>query len=231
MRVLVVGDGKMGQAVAEVARQRGHEVVAVLGPEQSAAWSLELDAGSRADVAIEFTAPWAVVGNLEWLVAAGLPVVCGTTGWDGRLAEVTAMVEHRRGALLHAANFSIGVQLFLRAATQLAAAFRGRTGFGAAIVEEHHAAKRDAPSGTALALQRAVHAADPDREVPISSVRVGAVPGTHALILDALRERIELVHTARDRAVFAEGAVQAAEWLAGRRGVFTMHDLLDAATS
>lgn len=221
-RVLVIGDGKMGRAVAQVAAERDCTVVAVLGPQ-------DMPAGVKsgvADVAIEFTEPRAAAANVRACLAAKLPVVSGTTGWD---AELSVVRDEARsgGAFLHAPNFSVGVHVFRQlveaAAKQLAKLPPGA--FAAQFVETHHAAKLDAPSGTAKMLAR-VAAEALQREVPVTSVRVGHVPGTHEFVLDAPFEQIRLVHEARDRRVFAEGAVMAAKWLVGKKGVFTFDDVL-----
>jgi len=227
MRIVIVGSGKMGRAVAALAEQRGHTVHALIGSAENASGSaLTAERLRGADVAVEFTRPEAAAANVTRLVAAGVPVVCGTTGWEAERAEVTALVERSDGALLHAANFSVGVHLFLRAARQLARELAGRSEFDAFILEEHHAAKRDAPSGTARVLRGLVAGADPAREFPITSIRAGATPGTHMLAYDGTHERIALSHMARSRSGFAAGALAAAEWLPGHRGVYTFEDML-----
>ena len=217
----------MGRAVAAMAEVKGHvihEIIDAAGNRGGQA--LTPDRLRGADVAVEFTRPEAVVANLERLIAAGVPTVTGTTGWQTELERVGALVRQRGGALLHAANFSLGVHLFLRAAHDLARRFAGRSGFDAFILEEHHAAKVDAPSGTARELQSRTVAADPARAFPITSVRAGATPGTHLVAYDGPYERITLAHEARSRDGFAAGALAAAEWLPGRRGVFTVEDML-----
>jgi 4-hydroxy-tetrahydrodipicolinate reductase len=179
-----------------------------------------------ADVAIEFTRPEAVVSNLERLIDLGIPTVTGTTGWTEALPRISALVDARGGALLHAANFSAGVHLFLRVAGELARNFTARPEFAASIREEHHAAKLDAPSGTALLLQRRLGELDASRSFSISSVRTGTAPGTHTLAYEGPHETVVLSHVARDRVAFAAGAVTAAEWLPGKTGVFTFEHLL-----
>ena len=221
-RVALVGMGKMGRAIRAIAEERGVPVVAALDRDDP------IDAGTLAgaDVAIEFSEPAAAVTNVRACLAAGCPVVVGTTGWLDVLPQVTDEVRAARGRLLWAANFSLGVNIMLELAAAAGRLVRGR-GFDAAIVESHHAAKQDAPSGTALAVARA---AEPTfgAPIPIASVRVGHVPGRHELILDGPFEQLRLVHDARDRRVFAEGALAAATWLAGHRapGVYTMQDVL-----
>jgi 4-hydroxy-tetrahydrodipicolinate reductase len=179
-----------------------------------------------ADVAIEFTRPDAAVANLERLIKLGIPSVTGTTGWTEALPRIAGLVEERKGALLYAANFSVGMHLFLRAARELARCFRGRPEFMVSILEEHHAAKVDAPSGTALLLQRQLWAEEPGRRFPITSVRAGTTPGTHTLTYEGPHETVTMSHVAKDREVFASGALAAAEWLLGRKGVFTFEEML-----
>lgn len=227
MRIAIVGSGRMGRAVADVARERGHDIVTTLGgADNHGGAAITADRLSGAEVVIEFTTPDAVVGNLERLIDLGVPTVTGTTGWADQLSAVAARVESRGGSLLHAPNFSTGVALLLRAARLVAAEFSGREEFGAFVVDEHHAAKRDAPSGTALALQRALRVGDGDREFPVTSIRGGHHPGRHRVTWDSRFETVHLEHAARDRRVFAEGAVRAAEWLPGRQGVFSYDDVL-----
>jgi 4-hydroxy-tetrahydrodipicolinate reductase len=226
MRIVIVGNGRMGRAVAAQAEARGHAVRVIGREENAGGQGLTAERLRGVDVAVEFTRPEAAADNVTRLVEAGVPVVCGTTGWDAERAAVAGLVERTGGALLHAANFSVGVHLFLRAARRLAEELAGRPGFDAFILEEHHAAKRDAPSGTAGVLRDALAAVDPGREFPITSIRAGATPGTHTLAYDGEHERIVLTHQARSRAGFAAGALAAAEWLPGRRGVFTVEDML-----
>lgn len=227
MRIAIIGTGRMGQAVAEVARGRGHDIVTMVsGAENARAAALTAERLAGAEVAVEFSRPDAVVGNLERLIDLGVPVVTGTTGWEEQRPLIAARVESQGRALLHAPNFSTGVALLLRAARTIAAEFASREEFSAFLVDEHHAAKRDAPSGTALALQRALQAGDGGREYPVTSIRGGHHPGRHRVIWDSPFESVHLEHTARDRRVFAAGAVRAAEWLPGRTGVFTFEDVL-----
>jgi 4-hydroxy-tetrahydrodipicolinate reductase len=227
MRIAIVGNGRMGKAVAALAVARGHTVHTVVTSDENAGGRALVPgrlAGS--DVALEFTRPEAAVDNLEKLLELGIPTVTGTTGWYDALPRVTACAMKHGGALLHSANFSVGVHLFLGAARELARLLRGRPEFTASITEEHHSSKRDAPSGTALLLQRQLGASDPERSVPISSVRQGSVTGTHTLSYDGAHERIVLSHVARDREAFAAGALLAAEWLPGKAGVFTFENIL-----
>lgn len=226
MRILLIGDGKMGQALSLLARERGHEVVAMLGAANADGAQVARYAAAS-DMAIEFTEPASALGNVRACLASGLPVVVGTTGWYASLPEIEEEVARREGALFWAPNFSLGVALVIEAARTLGRAFARQEQFDVHLVETHHRAKKDAPSGTGAAIAAA--AGDGlGRTVPTSSVRVGHVPGTHTLVLDGPFEQITLTHEARDRRVFADGAMRAAEWLVGRRGVYTMRDLIGA---
>jgi 4-hydroxy-tetrahydrodipicolinate reductase len=230
LRVAIIGYGKMGKAVASLAEKRGHLIHTIVKrAENSGGRALTAERLAGADVAVEFTRPDAVVTNLERLIDLRLPTVTGTTGWTDALPEVTERVERQDGALLYAPNFSTGVQLFFRAARELARCFRGRPEFTVSISEEHHQTKLDAPSGTALLLQRQLWAEEPERRFPISSIRAGDSPGIHALSYQGQHETVTLTHVSRSRDAFAAGAVAAAEWLPGRRGVFTFEDVLFGA--
>lgn len=227
MRIAVVGDGKMGRAIAALARDRGIDVAAVIGAAGNVGGqALTRERLGTTDVVIEFTQPDAAPANMLAAIRAGYPVVCGTTGWTSRFDEIRQAVTESNGALVYAPNFSVGVNLLLAAATALGRVMRNAPEFDPHIVETHHAAKKDAPSGTAIALESAVRSAL-GRGVPTTSVRTGHVPGTHELTFDGAYEQIRLAHLARDRRVFADGALRAAEWVRGRRGVFTMRDVLD----
>ncbi|MEO8140523.1 MAG: dihydrodipicolinate reductase C-terminal domain-containing protein [Gemmatimonadota bacterium] len=227
MRLALVGDGKMNRAIAQLAVERGHVIHTIItGTENRAGEALTAQRLAGADVAIEFTRPDGVAENLLQLAALRMPTVTGTTGWLDRLPEITRAVATHRTALLHSPNFSVGVQLYLRAARDLARHLAGRPEFAGYVVETHHAAKRDAPSGTALAMQSALRTADAERDFPITSVRAGHAPGAHELCYDTPFETIRLRHEARGRQAFASGALAAAEWLAGRAGVFTFDQML-----
>jgi 4-hydroxy-tetrahydrodipicolinate reductase len=217
----IVGMGKMGRAIAELAPARGWEIVARLGKGDA----ITKETLRGAHVAVEFTAPAAAADNAATLLRAGCPVVVGTTGWYGRLPDVSELAKQTNGALLTAANFSLGVNIFEQVVKRAAELLGRAPGFEAQIIETHHSAKKDAPSGTAATLAASASAAW-GRPIPIASVRVGSVPGTHEFLFDAPFEQIHLEHIARDRRVFAEGALVAAGWLIGKRGVFTMRDIL-----
>jgi 4-hydroxy-tetrahydrodipicolinate reductase len=222
MNILLLGRGKTGSLVPEVARQRGHQVN-VLGaaenPKASALTSANLAA---IDMVIDFTTPRAVLEHIEACSYAGRNIVVGTTGWYGELPRIRQLVEQSGIGLLYAANFSVGVNLFFDVARSAAAALQ-RDYFGQ-IFERHHAQKRDAPSGTAAALQRIIQDAS-GTELEITSFREGDVVGMHELVLDSPSDTIYLCHDAKSRRGFAEGAVRAAEWLAGKKGVFDFKDV------
>jgi 4-hydroxy-tetrahydrodipicolinate reductase len=216
----------MGRSVQAALDARGHTVAAMVGSHENAGGAALVPARlTGVDVALEFTTPATAPANIARLLAAGVPVVSGTTGWEDQLPSLAALARARLGALLVDANFSVGVHVMLHAARVMAEAFQPRPEFEGQIVEAHHRQKRDAPSGTALSLQRAAREAG-GREVPVTSIRIGAVPGTHELRYEGPYESLSLEHVARDRSVFGAGAVLAAEWLVGRTGVFTFEDVL-----
>jgi 4-hydroxy-tetrahydrodipicolinate reductase len=225
-RIAIIGDGKMGEAIRQLAVEKGWQVAAFLGERENASGS-GINAGTLggADVAVEFTQPDAAVANITASLRAGVPIVVGTTGWYDSLSEVTRIAKETGTGLLWSPNFSLGVNVLIELARYAGTLIRPLEGFDAHIVETHHSRKKDAPSGTAIAIGKA--ASDTlDRPIPTTSVRTGSVPGTHELIFDGLFEQLSLTHVARDRRVFAEGALQAAGWLAGKKGVFTMRDVL-----
>jgi 4-hydroxy-tetrahydrodipicolinate reductase len=227
MRIALVGHGKMNRAIAELAPARGHLITTVITSAENRDGSgITRERLAGAEAAIEFTRPDQAPANLLVLAALGMPTITGTTGWLIRLPEISRAVAAHHTALLHSPNFSIGVQLFLRSARDLARRFAGQADFGAFVVETHHAAKLDAPSGTAIRLQATLRGGDPAREYPVTSVRGGHVPGTHEVVYDAPFETIRLEHIARGRQVFAAGALAAAEWIQGREGVFTFDQML-----
>lgn len=225
MRILIIGDGKMGRAVETLAVAAGHRVVDVLGAAGNAGSTAIQARRGEADVAIEFTVPEAAARNAVACIESGIPVVVGTTGWYAERSAVEQRAREAGGAILIAPNFSLGVALATDVMRSTGQAFASHSQFSAAMVETHHEAKKDAPSGTAKAMAEAVREAL-GRDVPISSVRVGAVPGTHTLILDGPYEQIVITHETRDRRVFADGALRAAAWLVGKTGVFTMRDVI-----
>ena len=219
VRLLLVGYGKMGRMVEELAPAHGCEVAGVidLGREDWAA---------PADVAIDFTTAEALRHNFPRYVERKLPVVIGTTGWGEQASELRTQAEQAGLGVVASANFSLGVNLFQLIVEEAARRMAPYPEYGTWIHEAHHAAKRDAPSGTALLLRDAMANAGFPRPIAMSSTRAGAIPGTHTIGFDAASDTIELTHTARDRRGFAGGALVAAKWIAGRRGWFTMQDVL-----
>lgn len=225
MRFGIVGAGKMGSEIESMARQRGHDVVWKLDSGSNPDGSgLTTERLLQADVVFEFTNPAAAPANLDALAQAGAAVVCGTTGWDRDLARIADAFRAGGGALVHSANFSVGVRHFFELA-RVAATLYARAGYAAFLVEEHHAGKRDAPSGTAKKIAQLVEGAS-GRTPPVSSVRAGTIPGTHRLVFESPEDEVELIHRARGRGGFAKGAVWAAERIAGRQGVFEFGELL-----
>lgn len=220
--------GKMGHAIALLAAERGVDIVATIDENDKSQGRITRDTLADAQVAIEFTAPAAAPENIRACLRAGCPIVVGTTGWYDELTAIRAEVTTASGALLAAPNFSMGVAVFDRVVAEAARLFSAMPGFDAHMIETHHHQKKDAPSGTAGSLARTAEAAS-GRAVPITSVRVGSVPGTHEIIFDAPFEQVRLVHEARDRRVFAEGALVAAKWLVGRVGVFDLQDVLTSS--
>lgn len=227
-RIAVIGAGKMGRTIVQLAPERGFRVSALVDAAQNPGGKgITRAALNGADVAVEFTEPGAAVANIEAVMNAGVPLVVGTTGWYDELPRIRELASQRLSTLFVAPNFAVGVAVFARVAARAAQALAPLRSFDAHIVETHHAAKKDAPSGTG-AMLRDVVARPLGREVPVTSVRTGSVPGTHEVLFDAPFEQIRLVHEARDRRVFADGALLAARWLIGRTGVFGMDDLLDS---
>ena len=222
----IIGLGKMGRAVEQLAPERDFTVVARIGKGQT------ITPGTLhgAAVAIEFSEPAAAPGNVRACLEAGCPVVVGTTGWYSDLPAIGEEVARRNGALLTAPNFSLGVAVFTQVVAEAARRFAALPGFDAHLLEIHHAAKKDAPSGTAALLAEVASTAR-GAAVPVTSVRTGSVPGTHELMFDAPFEQVRLIHEARDRRVFAEGALAAARWLVGRQGIFTMQDVIATSDS
>ena len=208
LNLLVLGRGKTGSLVAEVARERGHSTT-VLGH----ADPLTTTTARAHDCLIDFTTPEAIHGTLQTALTAGARIVVGTTGWYGQLAHYDALAHLHAASLLYGTNFSLAVQAFFRAAVTLAAA-TPQARFS--IREAHHVTKKDAPSGTALTLRQYVAeaAGRTPEDIPIESLREADLPGTHTLEVEAPYERVTLTHEAGSRRAFAEGAVLAAEWLA-----------------
>jgi 4-hydroxy-tetrahydrodipicolinate reductase len=222
MIFLVLGRGKTGQVVADVASQRGHSV-RVIGEEENVnASALTAPMLAQFDAVIDFTTPQAVIPNMRACFANGARVVVGTTGWYDRLDEMRAICERRNAALLYGANFSVGVQVMYRLARQLVPLVHG---YEISISETHHESKKDAPSGTALALKRALLEVDSTLKIQIVSHREGEAVGTHTITARLGDDVVELRHEAISRRSFAEGAVRAAEWLCGKTGCYDFKEI------
>lgn len=224
MRILVLGHGKTGRLVAEVAAEHGHSVHVLDAKENPGARALTAPFVTGFDAVIDFTNPEAVVQNMRACLATGARMVIGTTGWYDRLADMRELTLRRGAGLLYGTNFSVGVQAMLRVAAELGREL-GPAGYRFRIEETHHATKLDAPSGTALTLRDAVAKAAGGAEVPVESRREGDAAGLHVLVAESEADRIVLSHEAFSRRGFAEGAVRAAEWIAGRTGVFAFEDV------
>jgi 4-hydroxy-tetrahydrodipicolinate reductase len=217
----------MGSVVLGRAREAGHTIGVVLNINDAGLAPDKLVARLRGhDVAIDFSAPDAVLAHVAACAGAGVPLVEGTTGWQAQEAEVRRLMESGGGAMVFGANFSIGVHIFYRLVDRAAELFRGVAAYDPFIEEAHHASKKDAPSGTALHL-RTLLAKRLGRDVPIASTRAGHIPGVHRVGFDSAGDEITLIHTARSRDGFAAGALAAARWIAGRRGVYAFADVLD----
>jgi 4-hydroxy-tetrahydrodipicolinate reductase len=222
MRLLILGRGKTGSLVAEVARDRRHEVAVLCSTDNPNASALTASRLAEIDVVIDFTTPKAVIQNIEACSAAGKSMVVGTTGWYPDLPVIRELIQKNATGLLYGANFSIGINLFFDVARMASAALRH--GYLGQIFERHHAQKKDAPSGTALTLQHLIQDAA-GTELEITSFREGDVVGMHELIFDSPADRIYLCHDAKSRRGFAEGAVRGAEWLLGKKGFFDFKDI------
>ena len=223
MKLLILGRGKTGSVVAEVARQRRHDVRVVGSRENAACAALAPEHLRDIDVVIDFTAPSCIVAHIEACTLAGKNMVVGTTGWDAELDRVKKSVEDHGTGFVYAANFSVGVNLFLEVARAAAAAL-GRD-YSGQIFERHHSQKKDAPSGTAIALQHVLREASGKKELEITSFREGEVVGMHEVVLESAVDRIYLCHDAKSRQGFGDGAVRAAEWIASRKGFYHFKDV------
>ena len=216
----IVGYGKMGRMVAQLAPEYGFEVTATIDAGDS------LDAARNASVAIEFSTPETAVSNIEGLISLNVPVVCGATGWFAHLEKVKASVESANGAFVWSPNFSIGVNVFTRVVAEAAKLLADEKEYGAWAWEIHHDAKKDTPSGTLLKLVGAMKLAGYTRAVDRSSNRAGAHPGTHEIGFDSAADTITLRHSARSREGFARGSLKAAQWIKNRKGVFEFSEVL-----
>ena len=236
MNLALIGYGKMGHIIEQVARQRGHQIVCTIDKDNQADFASA--AFASADVAIEFTMPAVAVDNYRRAWAAGVPVVSGTTGWTAQLPAIRREVEQGGHTLFWSSNFSLGVNIFFELNRHLAQLMNRFPNYEPSLTEIHHTEKKDAPSGTAITLAEGILAELPrkekwvlgaktsDSELPIEAIRQGQVPGTHTVRYDSAEDCITITHEAKSRAGFALGAVLAAEFVKGRKGFFTMHDML-----
>lgn len=236
MKIALLGYGKMGHAIEEIALQKGHQIVLRItdqNPEDFTAVNIK-----SADVAIEFSNPQSAVYNISFCLQHSVPVVCGTTGWTSKLQEIRQQCEQNDGTFLYASNFSVGVNIFFELNKKLASLMKGHSDYEIQIEEIHHTQKLDAPSGTAITLAEQIidissektrwtnTEASDKSELAIISKRIGQVPGTHAVKYFSSIDDIEIIHTAHNRKGFALGAVLAAEFILNKKGIFSMKDVL-----
>jgi len=236
MNIALIGYGKMGRTIEELAVEAGHEVVLKIDRHNTD--ELTQDKLKKADVAIEFSRPETAFDNITFCFNAGVPVVRGTTAWRERYQEAVNVCKKEKGAFFYASNFSIGVNIFFALNEYLAQMMNNYPQYDVAMEEIHHTQKLDAPSGTAITLAEGIirqmkrkekwqsEGADDDQTIAIHSKRIDEVPGTHTIRYHSAVDDIEVVHTARSRTGFAKGALHAAEWLVGKTGVFGMKDML-----
>ena len=236
MKAAIIGYGKMGREIERILTERGHEAALIIDTDNAH----ELDAAHLAgiDVALEFTTPETAYRNIRTCIECGVAAVSGTTGWTDRLGELQELCRERGGALFYASNYCLGVNLMFRLNRQLAAMIDRVGGYDVRIEEVHHTQKKDAPSGTAITLAEGIiseigrktgwvnEPSDDLSQIVVTSLREGAVPGTHTVTYESDDDRIELKHTIKNRRTLALGAVVAAEFLCGKKGVYTMDDLL-----
>jgi 4-hydroxy-tetrahydrodipicolinate reductase len=227
MRIVLIGYGKMGHLVRQLAPQYECEVAGIVDP-ASREHTANMDAleWMPGDVAIDFTSPDAVLTNVSALAPRGANIVLGTTGWQQHETELRELVAKAGTGIVAAPNFSTGVVLFTAIAAFASKLMAAQPEFGAWLHESHHATKKDAPSGTALKLKQSMEEAGYTRPIDVAATRAGFIPGTHTIGFDGPSESITLTHMARDRSAFARGALQAARWVQGRRGWFDMQDVL-----
>ncbi|WP_332737030.1 4-hydroxy-tetrahydrodipicolinate reductase [Flavihumibacter sp.] len=236
MKIALVGYGKMGRAIEEIALQRGHEIVLKIDVDNAA--DLNSDNIAKADVAIEFTSPHSAFDNIMKLLEYKIPVVCGSTGWLDKLEAVEEYCLQQQGAFLYSSNYSVGVNIFFEVNKRLAALMTNQPSYEVSMTEIHHTEKKDAPSGTAVTLADQVmqqiprikkwvnNASNNPEELEIISERVDPVPGTHSVLYSSPIDDIEIIHTAHNRTGFATGAILAAEFIIGKKGIYSMKDVL-----
>lgn len=237
MKILIIGYGKMGRTIEEVARQRGHEIAGIIDQDNAA--DLAGFSAQNADAAIEFTHPEAAFHNISYCLQHGIPITSGSTGWLSRMPEVKQICQENQGAFFYASNYSVGVNLFFHFNEYLASLLQQYPAYRVSLKEIHHTQKIDQPSGTAITLAEGIlphyrekkgwvnEPASGDEYLEIISERTENVVGTHVVHYDSSVDTIEISHVAHSRAGFAEGAVMAAEWLQERKGIFGMKDLLN----
>ncbi|MFM2338301.1 MAG: 4-hydroxy-tetrahydrodipicolinate reductase [Bacteroidota bacterium] len=236
MRIALIGYGKMGKAIEEIALKRGHEIVATIDLGNIAEFTKENI--TKADVAIEFTGPHTAYQNVKNCILFGVPVVCGSTGWTEELPALQALNAEKNNAFIYSSNYSVGVNIFFEINKRLASLMAHHAAYEVLLEETHHTQKKDAPSGTAISLAEQIleriqrkktwvnDLSDNPAALEIISQRVDPAPGTHLVKYASTIDTIEIIHTAHNRTGFATGAVMAAEFIAGRTGYFTMKDVL-----
>jgi len=224
VKVLVLGKGKTGSLVAEIAAARGHEVRSMTGSENQSGRGLTLDVLRQTDVAIDFTTPQAVIPNIIRCAEARVPLVIGTTGWYQHLAGIRDLIGEREAALVYGSNFSVGMNFFFKAVRAIAPILKSQ--YHGNILERHHIHKKDKPSGTAVTLQNILEEGS-GVKLEINSVREGETVGMHLVMLDSANDTILLTHDAKSRLGFAEGAVRAAEWIKGKTGFYEFPEIVD----
>lgn len=228
LSIALLGHGKMGKAIESLAPQRGFDVKLILDEFSNRDYEGITPANfSGIDVCIDFTTPETAVENVRRVAALGCNLVVGTTGWHERLEEVRQIVSQAGIGMVYGANFSVGVQLFYRAAQAAAQVFKDYTAYEPYIAESHHRFKKDAPSGTAIELKRRVQLVLGSRDLPVNSVRGGYIPGIHELVFDSEADTVIVQHTARGRQGFAEGALYAARRVMGKKGLFNFAEIVE----
>lgn len=236
MKIALIGYGKMGKTIEEIALQRKHSIV--LKIDINNAGDFTKDKLAQADVAIEFTSPLSAYTNVKQLAEWGIPVVCGSTGWAEKLDEINKLFTEKNGSFIHTSNFSIGVNIFFELNKKLASLMASHPDYRVSMEEIHHTQKKDAPSGTAITLAEQImeyipakkswvnHESGNPGEIPITSKRTDPAPGTHSVKYASAIDDIEIIHTAHSRTGFAAGAVLAAEFITDKKGIFSMKDVL-----
>lgn len=237
MRIALIGYGKMGKAIEEVALHRGHEIV--LKIDQPNLHDFTKENMAKADAAIEFTSPHTAYDNVKSCIEFGTPVVCGSTGWTERLEDLKKICIDKNGSFIYSSNYSVGVNIFFEVNKKLAALMAPHKDYEVILEETHHTEKKDAPSGTAISLAEQIvelvkrkkqwinEISDNPEDLEIISQRIDPAPGTHSIKYSSVIDDIEIIHTAHNRKGFATGAVLAAEFIKDKKGFFTMKDVLN----